>query len=56
MWVTHCNALIRLTTVTLQAQLGKLSSVVGEIVKVGGAGYKVIMLLEGKADCYLYPR
>jgi 3'(2'), 5'-bisphosphate nucleotidase len=43
------------STPEIDAQLGKLSSVVGEIVKVGGAGYKVIMLLEGKADCYLYP-
>jgi 3'(2'), 5'-bisphosphate nucleotidase len=36
----------------VQDQLDKLSSVVGEVVRVGGAGYKVIMLLEGKADIY----
>jgi 3'-phosphoadenosine 5'-phosphosulfate (PAPS) 3'-phosphatase len=29
---------------------------VSETINVSGAGYKVIMLLEGKADIYLYPR
>lgn len=40
----------------MKLQLEKVSSLVSEVIKVGGAGYKVIMLLEGKADIYLYPR
>ena len=27
-----------------------------EIVHAGGAGYKVLYVIEGNADCYIYPR
>lgn len=27
-----------------------------EIIHAGGAGYKVLCVIEGKADCYIYPR
>jgi 3'(2'), 5'-bisphosphate nucleotidase len=27
-----------------------------EIIHAGGAGYKILSVIEGRADCYLYPR
>ena len=27
-----------------------------QIIHAGGAGYKVLCVIEGKADCYIYPR
>jgi 3'(2'), 5'-bisphosphate nucleotidase len=27
-----------------------------EIIHAGGAGYKVLCVIDGQADCYIYPR